>query len=143
MNPTIRIFDPVPVQLVRFKAFDQFQQLKPREFKPFPVVIIDIDEASLKALGQWPWPRTRLAELVQKLTGMGVVAIAFDVIFSEPDRLNPKSIAADNAMLPPDVANALKTLPSNDQLFANAIARSRVVLGQYQRCNPTHTTQPR
>ena len=127
---TIRIFDPVPVQLVRFKAFDQFQQLKPREFKPFPVVIIDIDEASLKALGQWPWPRTRLAELVQKLTGMGVVAIAFDVIFSEPDRLNPKSIAADNAMLPPDVANALKTLPSNDQLFANAIARSRVVLGQ-------------
>ena len=60
-----------------------------------PVSIVDIDEKSLKKLGQWPWPRTRIADLVANLTKLGAVVIAFDVIFSEPDRLNP-DVAADS-----------------------------------------------
>ena len=56
-----------------------------------PVTIVDIDEKSLAdtKFGQWPWPRTRMADIVTNLTKLGAVVIAFDVVFSEPDRLNP------------------------------------------------------
>src|SRR3984957_15475464 len=61
---------------LQFKIFDGFQRMSPRPYEAVPVRIIDIDEESLHRLGQWPWPRTRLAELVQKLTKAGASAIA-------------------------------------------------------------------
>jgi adenylate cyclase len=57
------------------------------------VRVVDIDEASLQAYGQWPWPRTRLAELVTRLHEAGATAIAFDVLLAEPDRTSPKAMA--------------------------------------------------
>ena len=51
--------------------------------------VVDIDEASLKAVGQWPWPRTVLADLVDKLVAGGAAAIGFDIVFPEPDRMSP------------------------------------------------------
>ena len=63
----IRAWDPLPVELLRLKTFDIYQIAKPREVTVQPVVIIDIDEDSLDTYGQFPWPRTRLAELVAKL----------------------------------------------------------------------------
>ena len=56
--------DPQPVQNMRAGLFDQYQRWNPRDYTEAPVRIIDIDEESLKQLGQWPWPRTRVAELV-------------------------------------------------------------------------------
>jgi adenylate cyclase len=53
--------DPLPLQSLRLAQFDQFQRWHRRVDSVSPVPIIDIDEASLKAYGQWPWPRTRLA----------------------------------------------------------------------------------
>lgn len=126
----IRISDPVFVQIARLQSFDFYQRLKPREYTKQPVAIIDIDEASLKEIGQWPWPRSRMAELVAKLTSMGMVAIAFDIVFSEDDRLSPPKIAKDNPQLPGDIRVALSELPENDDVFAGIIKQSRVVLGQ-------------
>jgi adenylate cyclase len=74
----------VPLRILR--TFDFYQSLRPRETVSRPVVIVDIDEASLKDIGQWPWPRTIVADLVTQLTQLGAAAIAFDVIFAEPDR---------------------------------------------------------
>ena len=54
----LRAWDPVPLELLRLKSFDLYQLLKPRTVTQRPVVIVDIDEPSLEALGQWPWPRT-------------------------------------------------------------------------------------
>jgi adenylate cyclase len=54
-----------------------------------PVRIIDVDDASLAALGQWPWPRTLLADMVNTLRDAGAAVIAFDMLFPEPDRTNP------------------------------------------------------
>ena len=51
-----------------------------------PVIIIDIDEKSLHAEGKWPWPRDKLALLAKQLKTQGVVVIAFDMLFSEPDK---------------------------------------------------------
>jgi adenylate cyclase len=61
----LRIWDPSPIARLRAIVFDTYQQIKPRKFDPLPVRIVDIDEDSLKKIGQWPWPRTVLAELVK------------------------------------------------------------------------------
>ena len=67
-----------------------------------PVRIVDIDEDSLKQVGQWPWPRTLLAELVDRLAANGAATIGLDLVFPEPDRLSP--------------ANALHYWPKSDAL---------------------------
>jgi len=126
----LRIADPPPIEELRVRTFDTFQRLDPRVKTARPVTIIDIDENSLAKLGQWPWPRTRIADLVTNLTRLGAVAIAFDVIFSEPDRLNP-DVAADTFRdLDEETRAKLHALPSNDQVFADAMRHSRVVLGE-------------
>src|SRR5471032_592151 len=113
----LRIADPAPIEELRVRTFDTFQRIDPRVKTARPVTIIDIDEKSLAKLGQWPWPRTRIADLVSNLTKLGAVVIAFDVIFSEPDRLNP-DVAADTFRdLDDDTRGKLRALPSNDQLF--------------------------
>lgn len=126
----LRIWDPLPLEAIRLKSFDFFQVLKPREAAQRPVVIVDIDEESLKSVGQWPWPRTVLAELVTKLKQMGAVAIAFDIIFAEPDRMSPKMAAGAIRGLDEDTREKLRQMPGNDEALANAIRNARVVLGQ-------------
>jgi adenylate cyclase len=126
----LRIADPLPIQELRVRVFDLFQVLAPRQATERPVVIIDIDEKSLKAFGQWPWPRTRVADLITRLTEMGALVIAFDIVFAEPDRLSP-GIAADAFRdLDDDTRTKLRALPSNDSVLADAMRKSRVVLGE-------------
>lgn len=126
----VRIQDSIPVQMVRNGAFDLYQRISPRPLQPFPVAILDVDDRSIAEIGQWPWPRTRFAELVDKATADGAVAIGFDIVFAEPDRLTPARVAADNPALPAPLAEALAELPDNDAVLARAFAGSRVVVGQ-------------
>ncbi|WP_213773317.1 adenylate/guanylate cyclase domain-containing protein [Bradyrhizobium sp. dw_78] len=126
----LRVVDPAPVEELRDRTFDTFQHIEPRVKTARPVTIIDIDEKSLAKLGQWPWPRTYLADLIINLTNLGAVAIAFDVVFSEPDRLNPDVAAGTMRYLDEATKAKLRGLPSNDQILADAIRRSRVVLGE-------------
>ena len=72
----LRAWDPGPIESLRLKVFDFYQSIQPREVTSNLVSIIDIDEDSMAALGQWPWPRTYLAQIVQNLTAMGAVVIA-------------------------------------------------------------------
>ncbi len=126
----LRIADPPPIEELRVQAFDFFQVLKPRVAAQRPVVIVDIDEKSLRALGQWPWPRTRIADLISKLTKLGAVVIGFDVIFAEPDRMSPQVAADTFRNLDDATREKLLALPNNDQVMAEAIQQSRVVLGE-------------
>jgi adenylate cyclase len=127
----LRIADFGPIEELRVRTFDTFQRIDPRVKTARPVTIVDIDEKSLASkLGQWPWPRTRIADLITDLTRLGAVVIAFDVVFSEPDRLNP-DVAADTFRdLDEETRAKLHALPSNDQVFADAMRHSRVVLGE-------------
>jgi adenylate cyclase len=128
----LRMLDPAPVQELRVRTFDTFQVIDPRVKTARPVTIVDIDERSLAdpRLGQWPWPRTRVADIISDLTRLGAVVIAFDAVFSEADRLNP-DIAADTFRdLDEATREKLRALPSNDRIFADAIRASRVVLGE-------------
>ncbi|WP_371424038.1 CHASE2 domain-containing protein [Tardiphaga sp.] len=126
----LRIADPPAIEELRLRVFDTYQVIQPRVKTAKPVTIIDIDEKSIAKYGQFPWPRTLLAQLVTRLTQLGAVVIAFDVVFPEPDRLNPALAADSFAGLDDELRARLKTLPSNDQVFADAIRRSRVVLGE-------------
>ncbi|MEM8750515.1 MAG: adenylate/guanylate cyclase domain-containing protein [Pseudomonadota bacterium] len=126
----VRVADPTPVEMARAQSFDLYQRLKPRVYTPQPVAIVDIDEASIQQLGQWPWPRTRMAELVDRMKALGAAAVAFDIVFAEEDRLSPEQIALDNTELSDEIRDQLKALPSNDDRFAASIATSRIIMGQ-------------
>src|SRR5579863_2125564 len=126
----LRMLDPRPIEELRLRTFDLFQVLRPREQTARPVVIVDIDEASLKEIGQWPWPRTVVADLVTRLTALGAAAIGFDAVFPEPDRLSPNLLASTLHDLDDATRERLRNLPSNDAILADAIRKSRVVLGE-------------
>jgi adenylate cyclase len=126
----LRIADPAPVEEIRVRTFDTFQRFDHRVKTARPVTIIDINEESLAKFGQWPWPRTRIADMIAELTRLGGVAIGFDIMFAEADRLNP-DIAADTFRnLDEATREKLRALPSNDQVLADAMQHSRVVLGE-------------
>jgi CHASE2 domain-containing sensor protein len=89
---------------VRHMVFDMYQQVLPRRVEQFPVVIVDIDEASIAALGQWPWPRTRLARLLEATQQLGALAVGLDMIMPEVDRLSPSVFIAER----PDISPGLQ-----------------------------------
>src|SRR6202163_3638926 len=126
----LRIADSAVIEELRVRTFDAFQRIDPRVKTARPVAIVDIDETSLAKLGQWPWPRTRIADMVANLTRLGGGVIAFDVIFSEPDRLNPDAAADSFRNLDEATRDKLRALPSTDEVFADTMRRSRVVLGE-------------
>jgi adenylate cyclase len=137
----LRILDPAPLEEIRLRTFDFYQTLRPRQTTARPVTIVDIDESSLKEIGQWPWPRTIVADLVTRLTQLGAVAIGFDIIFAEPDRMSPGIAATSFRDLDEEVRNKLRSLPSNDEVLAEAIRHSRVVAGQVGSAMPVARTQ--
>jgi adenylate cyclase len=126
----LRVADPAPIEEFRVRTFDTFQVIAPRVKTAKPVRIVNIDERSLAKFGQWPWPRTRVADLVTNLTRLGAVAIGFDIMFAEPDRLNPAAAADSIRNLDEETRSKLRALPSNDDVLADAMRHSRVVLGE-------------
>jgi adenylate cyclase len=126
----LRVTDPGPLQELRLQGFDLLQRLQPRDASQRPVVIVDIDERSLRELGQWPWPRTLVADLIARLHDLGAATIAFDVLFTEPDRLSPALAVDASRNLDDDTRNRLRALPSNDQVMAQAMQGAKVVLGE-------------
>ncbi|MCU0732999.1 MAG: adenylate/guanylate cyclase domain-containing protein [Hyphomonas sp.] len=128
----LRILDPEPVARLRLAVFDSMLANSPRSIdESFPVRVVDIDEASLAEYGQWPWPRTRLAEIVDRLASAGARTITIDLILAEPDRWNAANIAAELSSVPGLEALAQKaaSLPSNDEILARSIGKAPVVLG--------------
>src|SRR5688572_13803976 len=87
-----RVADFRPIEGMRLALFDQFQRLAPAEYQDAGVRIVDIDDESLRRIGQWPWPRTELAALINRLADSGAAAVAFDVVFAEPDRTSPRRL---------------------------------------------------
>lgn len=125
---------------LQYATFDTYNKLKPRPPSD-RVAIVDLDEASLKKLGQWPFPRTVMAELVESLNDLGAKVIAFDIVFAEADRTSPPRIAGS---LPEDglydaAKSALSGLPDNDAIFAQAIKDAGNVVTGFTRARPEET----
>ena len=124
-----------PPEMIRFadqRAYDLMlagRTVAPRSALP---VIVGIDDKSLTAHGQWPWPRYRLAMLVDKLSRQGAAAIALDMLMPEPDRTSPEIILRERSrdLGEKDIfVGSPAGLPSNDRQLVEALRQSPSVLG--------------
>lgn len=109
--------------------FDQYQRRFPRMPTAQPVTIVEIDEGTLAAVGQWPWPRSQLAGLIDAIAAMKPLAIGLDIYMPEPDQTSPGKVA-DN--LPPSaaaLAAGLRALPSHEAILARSLRAAPTVLG--------------
>jgi len=133
------LFTPQAFRLTAL-VFDAYQLVKPREATDPPVAVIDINEASIGKLGQWPWSRSTVAEIVTRASGFGAAAIGFDIVFSEPDRTAPARLVDE--MRRQGVAIQVgPDLPDPDALLAQAVADNTVALG-IALSNETTATAP-
>jgi CHASE2 domain-containing sensor protein/serine phosphatase RsbU (regulator of sigma subunit) len=117
------------LRLVRLAAFDAYQSLAPRARQSAPVVIVAIDEESLRRHGQWPWPRTWLARLVTRIAEARPAAIGLDILMPEPDRLSPERLPSLVEGLDRELARKLAGMPRSDTVLAAALRGRPVVLG--------------
>lgn len=120
------------LKAVNEAAFDEYQRQKPRQIDPsVPVRVVDIDVRSLAELGQWPWPRTELAELLTRLSQLGVLSVAFDVVFAEPDRTSPIFIEKSWQKYDPNASIQMTddSLRDHDAIFADIISQTPTVMG--------------
>ncbi|MBP6014066.1 MAG: adenylate/guanylate cyclase domain-containing protein [Alphaproteobacteria bacterium] len=134
----IHAFDPGNVvESLRTQVFDFYQRASPRPYvNPndtigLQVRYVDIDEESIKRIGQWPWPRSTVAKLVRNLGEMGTAVVAFDIVFAEADNTSPEQLAK---RLPPGTEwdatrQQLSGLPRNDAILTDAIKSVSTVTG--------------
>lgn len=124
----------------RHFLFDRYQREAPRQVESQPVTIVAIDEKSLAKMGQWPWPRHRLAALVDSIAKHDPAAIGLDIYMPEADQTSPGQIAASLESSQPDLARRLRELPSNDEILANSLRKAPIVLGAAGFDFKTYTT---
>ena len=121
------------VDRIRHLVFDSYQRLTPRTMTDEGVRILDIDNAALAELGQWPWSRRTIAAMTDRLSELGVAAIAFDIVFAEPDRTSPEQIIALYPETPATRALAAEraagVLAAHDTVLAKSFAKAPVVAG--------------
>jgi CHASE2 domain-containing sensor protein len=113
-------------------CFDLYQKAAPRQAGDASISIVDIDDKSLNKLGQWPWPRSVVAQLVDRLREAGAAVVAFDIDFAEPDRTSPKSLLpllAQNGVGTAEAEKLLAAVPDPDRRLAEAIGALPVVTG--------------
>lgn len=129
-----------PFKAGRQFLFDGYQRTYPRQPESQPVTLVAIDEQSLKQLGQWPWPRNRLADLIDAIGKHRPAAVGLDMFMPEPDQTSPARVAAN---LPPEqaaLARALQRLPSHEARLAQSLHAVPSVLGATGFDFATYTT---
>jgi adenylate cyclase len=126
---SIASFNQTALDRLTALAFDNYQVLKPRPEAGAPVVIVDIDEASIRSLGQWPWPRSLLAGMVDRIGALGAATIAFDLVFAEPDRTSLSQAIGSLEKAGIQVILPAGQIADNDVLLAEAFARNSVTAG--------------
>ena len=87
----LRIENPKPIEQVRLISFDYYQNMLPKTISD-EVVLLDIGEKSLEAGGQWPWPRSQIAQLISDLRSSNAGIIGLTVMFPESDRFGQDAI---------------------------------------------------
>ncbi len=122
-------------------VFDTYQRLAPRSIDAnFPAMIVEIDDASIAAIGSWPWPRSRMAELVQAISTHKPAAIGFDIVFSEVDRYGGEHLANIYSTATEETKQILRQLPDFDLQLSSVIGSrdAYVVLGRAGVNNARH-----
>lgn len=112
--------------------WDELHRLAPRDRGPAdaaPAVVVAIDEETMRRNGPWPWPRNRLAELVERIAAFGAAAVVLDIVIDTPDPQSPARLAAEyRARGVPGVAEALEPLGDTDAVLFAALRSVPAVL---------------
>ncbi len=125
----IQVQQPAMHRAIVHYAFDQLQRLHTRSL-PFqlPIRIVAIDQKSLDRHGQWPWPRERLARMMEQLHAMQARVAVLDLLISEPDRTSPHRLLA-LAEKRPALAALIERMPDHDRMLAGQLLRLPTVVG--------------
>jgi signal transduction histidine kinase len=107
-------------------VFDGYQRFSLPGRPALQIIVVDVDDESLRRVGQWPWRRDQLARLIDAAAGARVVGL--DILLTEPDRLSPGALLADWPNLAPEIKNAVSALPQPDAILARSMAAVPVVL---------------
>ncbi len=114
-----------------YKIYDRLTNLFPSSNTPGSTVVVEIDEKSLKAFGQWPWPRMITAKLINTIADAKPSAVAFDIVFSEKDRSSPDTLRTfyrDFFDLNITINGLPEKFNDNDRILAEAISQTKTVL---------------
>ncbi|ACD16487.1 putative Chase2 sensor protein [Paraburkholderia phytofirmans PsJN] len=120
---------PDSFKTARQILFNQYQRHYPRVPTAQPVTIVEIDEETLASVGQWPWPRDRLATLVDAIDALKPLAIGLDIYMPEPDQTSPDMIAAALPKSAAALAAGLRALPSHEAILARSLRAAPTILG--------------
>ena len=121
----VRIDNSDTVKTLRYKTWDYFQQIHPRDVISDSVTVVNITEQDLKTYGQWPWPRHIMAMLHAKIGDAGAILINYNILFAEPDRMSGveylKSMPMSN-----DLREQLgQVLLDTDAVFSTVLRESK------------------
>ncbi|MBI5592222.1 MAG: CHASE2 domain-containing protein [Deltaproteobacteria bacterium] len=128
----LQIFRPSFSNLIDLKLYDGFSRAAGGLTASDTSVIVAIDDRSLKEFGQWPWPRYRVARLLEKIQKNHPLSVGVDILFTEPDRTSPLHLQQD---LERDyrVQIRFQGLPDdlldNDRVLAETLATGPFVFG--------------
>ena len=122
----LELHPPKVLRQLEYSFYDVLLRATHNRLGSSRVAIVDVDEASLKVFGQWPWPRYRLALLLEKIQSLGASSVAFDMILAEADRTSPGSLRAQilrerNIDIAP--GGFAQELPDNDGVLAATLAK--------------------
>jgi serine phosphatase RsbU (regulator of sigma subunit)/CHASE2 domain-containing sensor protein len=134
----LRIVYPEPLEMLQLRFFDLEQRMAPRVQQPAPVRVVAIDDKSVDKYGQWPWPRTLMADLIRRIADGAPSVVGVDIIFSEPDRFSPDKLVNEVPKIPAQLARELNALPSNEVALADAFKLAPMVLAVGAAEHPPH-----
>ncbi len=121
----LRIDNSDTIKILRYKTWDKFQTVEPRQMVSDSVTVVNITEQDIKMYGQWPWPRHVMAMLHAKLSDAGAILVNYNILFAEPDRMSGveylKSMPMSN-----DLREQLgQTLLDTDAVFSIVLKESK------------------
>ena len=127
---------------VRLAGFDLYQRLYPRRGEAQPAIVVAVDDASAQRYGQWPWPRDKIARLIDRIAEQFPAAIGVDAVFAEPDRLSSHALAKRLRSNDPALAAALDALDDPDDALARALSHAPAALAIFGRSDGTAPAAP-
>jgi len=116
------LFLPDYFQSLDSRVRDFYFKVRGEESVSRDIIIVDIDEKSIKELGQWPWERNKFAKILQNLSDSGAGIIGLDIVFSEADKTSPNRLAEEFDIKGID-------FPNYDTILAKTISQTPTILG--------------
>ena len=120
----VRVNNNDYVKTLRYKTWDFFQTIHPRQDVSDLITIVDIGEEDIRKYGQWPWPRHIMAMLHARIGDAGAVMINYNILFAEPDRMGSKQYLNSFPMSNETRELLQKSLVDTDRVFAEVIKAS-------------------